>query len=133
MPIITPSDVAGATPGMAPTLVQNLVAGANAKAERVNPMLADTTDQAALAEAKLILVGAVKRWAQAGSGSFSQQTIGPSSVSLDTRQQSVGFNLWPSEIAQLRELGQECDEDRAFSISMIRRSRTSNVHPFTVA
>jgi hypothetical protein len=87
-------------------LVAAMVAGANAKASRVAPCLASvdpvpTADQ--LAEAKLILLGAVKRWAEAGSGAFQQQTAGPFSVSTDTRQRS-GFNLWPSEIEGLQEL-----------------------------
>lgn len=87
-------------------MVAAMVAGANAKASRVAPCLASTdpvptADQ--VAEAKLILLGAVKRWAEAGSGAFQQQTAGPFSVSVDTRQRS-GFNLWPSEIEALQEL-----------------------------
>ncbi|WP_406083107.1 hypothetical protein OHA01_26360 [Micromonospora zamorensis] len=87
-------------------LVEAMVAGANAKASRVAPCLASTdpmptADQ--LAEAKLILLGAVKRWAEAGSGAWQQQTAGPYSVTSDTRQRS-GFNLWPSEIEALQAL-----------------------------
>ncbi|HET8627739.1 MAG TPA: hypothetical protein VFL91_09985, partial [Thermomicrobiales bacterium] len=58
-------------------LIADMVAGANAKASRVAPCL-DSTDPAPtagmLAEAKLILLGAVKRWTEAGSGAFQQQT-----------------------------------------------------------
>ncbi|MCG5460844.1 hypothetical protein MED01_004270 [Micromonospora sp. MED01] len=87
-------------------LVDAMVAGANAKASRVAPCLASTDpvpteDQ--LAEAKLVLLGAVKRWAEAGAGAFQQQTAGPYSVTTDTRQRS-GFNLWPSEIEALQAL-----------------------------
>ncbi len=87
-------------------LIAVMVAGANAKAARVAPCLASTdplptADQ--VAEAKLILLGAVKRWAEAGAGAFQQQTAGPYSVTTDTRQRS-GFNLWPSEIDALQAL-----------------------------
>jgi hypothetical protein len=87
-------------------MVEAMIAGANAKASRVAPCL-DSTDPlptaGQLAEAKLILLGAVKRWAEAGSGAFTQQTAGPFSVSTDTRQRS-GYNLWPSEIESLQAL-----------------------------
>ena len=56
-----------------------------------------------MAEAKLVLLGAVKRWVEAGAGSFTQQTAGPFSVSTDTRQRT-GFNLWPSEIQALQAI-----------------------------
>lgn len=92
-------------------LVGAMVAGANAKASRVAPCLtwdgteadkpAPTVDQ--LAEAKLILIGAVKRWAEAGAGAFQQQTAGPFGVTVDTRQRT-GFNLWPSEIDDLQAI-----------------------------
>lgn len=100
-------------------MVADMVAGANARAARVAPCLvsddpAPSPDQ--IAEARLVLLGAVKRWAEAGSGAFSQQTAGPFSVSTDTRQRS-GFNLWPSEIADLQEICKDGSEGRqAFSI-----------------
>lgn len=83
-----------------------MIAGANARASRVAPCLASTdpapTDDQ-VAEAKLILVGAIKRWTQAGAGAFQSQTAGPFAVAVDTRQRG-GYNLWPSEITQLQEL-----------------------------
>lgn len=92
-------------------LIDVMVDGANAKATRVAPCLgwdgltedepAPTTDQ--LAEAKLVLIGAVKRWAETGAGAYQQQTAGPFGVTLDTRQRT-GFNLWPSEIEGLQEI-----------------------------
>ena len=98
-------------------MVAEMVAGANAKAGRIAPCLASTdpaptADQ--VAEARLILLGAVKRWAEAGAGSFQQQTAGPFSVSTDTRQRS-GFNLWPSEIEALQALCRD-SAPTAFSI-----------------
>ena len=88
-----------------------MVAGANAKASRVAPCLTwtgtpttepvPTADQ--LAEAKLILIGAVKRWAESGSGALQSQNAGPYSMTVDTRQRT-GFNLWPSDITDLQAI-----------------------------
>lgn len=87
-------------------LVETMVAGANAKASRVAPCLvsadpAPTAD--ALAEAKLVLVGAVKRWIEAGAGALQSQTVGPYGQTIDTRQRT-GYNLWPSEISALQDI-----------------------------
>jgi hypothetical protein len=92
-------------------LVDLMVDGANAKASRVAPCLtwadedadhpAPSADQ--LAEARLVLVGAIKRWAETSSGALSQQGAGPFSMTVDTRQRT-GFNLWPSEIEGLQEI-----------------------------
>jgi hypothetical protein len=92
-------------------LIDVMVAGANAKAARVAPCLAwDGVDETEpepsedqLAEARLILIGAIKRWVDAGTGAFSQQTAGPFGVQVDTRQRT-GYNLWPSEIEALQEI-----------------------------
>lgn len=92
-------------------LVESMVAGANAKASRVAPCLTwdgTVTDQPAptadqLAEAKLVLIGAVRRWADAGSGAVSSQTAGPFGQTIDTRQRT-GYNLWPSEITDLQAI-----------------------------
>lgn len=99
-------------------LVEAMVAGANAKASRVAPCLASTdpvpsADQ--LAEAKLTLVGAVKRWADAGSGALQSQTAGPYGITVDTRQRT-GFNLWPSEITGLQDICAAGGEKKAFSV-----------------
>ena len=98
-------------------LVDVMVDGANAKAARIAPCLASTdpapnADQ--LAEARLILIGAVKRWADAGSGAVQQQTAGPFSQTLDTRQRP-GYNMWPSEIEQLQAL---CATEKAGAFSI---------------
>lgn len=100
-------------------LIGTMVAGANAQATRVAPCLASidpapTADQ--LAEAKLVLIGAVRRWAEAGSGAFTQQTAGPFSVSTDTRQR-VGYRFWPSEIESLQDICKgDAEPSGAFSI-----------------
>lgn len=92
-------------------LVGAMVAGANAKASRVAPCLtwdgtvvdqpAPSVDQ--LAEAKLVLIGAVKRWAETSSGALQAQQAGPFGVTVDTRQRT-GYNLWPSEIEVLQDI-----------------------------
>lgn len=87
-------------------MVDLMVAGANARAARVAPCLvatdpAPSADQ--LAEAKLVLVGAVKRWVDAGAGALQSQTIGPYGMTVDNRQRS-GYNLWPSEITDLQAI-----------------------------
>lgn len=88
-------------------LAETLVAGANARALRVAPCLAEPESVSARSEAKLILVGAVQRWAEAGSGAVAQASAGPFQLSTDTRQRT-GFNLWPSEIEVLQDL---CSKD----------------------
>lgn len=107
--IITTDDLPTAV--AANELAAVMVAGANARATRVAPCLAwadedvdhpaPTVDQ--LAEAKLVLIGAVKRWAEAGSGAVVQQAAGPFSQAVDTRQRT-GFNLWPSDIESLQAI-----------------------------
>lgn len=81
--------------------------GANAQASRIAPCLSDSADPQPSAdqvsEALLVLVGAVSRWAEAGTGAFSQQTTGPFGVTTDTRQRG-GYRLWPSEIEQLQDI-----------------------------
>lgn len=92
-------------------LIVALVDGANAKATRVAPCLGwdgTVADQPApsldqIDEARLVLIGAVKRWAETGSGSLQSQTAGPFGMQVDTRQRT-GFNLWPSEIEALQEI-----------------------------
>lgn len=107
-------------------MVADMVAGANAKASRVAPCLTWTgavVDQPApsndqFAEAKLVLLGAVKRWAEAGSGALQSQQAGPYGVTVDTRQRT-GFNLWPSEISDLQAICRGASETAprtAFSV-----------------
>jgi len=92
-------------------LIDVMVAAANAKASRVAPCLTwdgTVTDQPAptadqLAEAKLVLIGMVKRWTETGAGALQQQTAGPFGMTVDTRQRT-GYNPWPSEIEALQEI-----------------------------
>lgn len=116
--IITESDLPSAI--QSEESIELMVAGANAKASRVAPCLASTDpapteDQ--LAEARLVLIGAVKRWAEAGSGAAQTVQSGPFSMSTDTRQRT-GYNLWPSEIETLQDICKAVGEGgrKAFSI-----------------
>lgn len=118
MPIILTSDI----PDKVAALIDAgdlavYVAGANSRAVRVAPCLGvnPTADQ--LAEAKLILIGAVSRWARSGEGAYSQMTAGPYSVTTDSRERG-GFNFWPSEITNLQELCSS-NEREAFSIDTV--------------
>ena len=104
MAIISVGDLPEAL--QASDMISLMVDGANARAARVAPCLvsadpAPSADQ--LAEARLVLVGAVKRWAEAGAGAISQQSAGPFAMALDTRQRG-GFGLWPSEINALQDI-----------------------------
>jgi hypothetical protein len=110
-------------------LVDAMLAGANAKAVRVAPCLSSTSPAptpAQLAEARLVLIGAIQRWAQAGAGAFQAQTAGPFGYTVDTRQRT-GFNLWPSEIEALQEVcaAGTTASSGAFSI---RPSRAGSTH-----
>lgn len=84
-------------------LAESMVNGANAKASRVAPCLADSPTDDQMAEAKLVLLGAVKRWLEASSGALQSQQAGPFGMTVDTRQRA-GYNLWPSEIEALRSI-----------------------------
>ena len=101
-------------------LAATMVAGANARAFRVAPCLAEPDGEASRAEAKLILIGAVQRWSEAGSGAVAQASAGTFQLATDTRQRT-GFNLWPSEIEVLQEL---CSGDTtgAFSVDTVPSS-----------
>lgn len=120
MEIITADDLPEKVrSALEPQVLAAMLAGANARAARVAPCLLDSEDEAALAEARLILLGAIQRWAEAGSGAFTQQsqTAGPftQSTSFDNRQRH-GFNLWPSEIEQLQGLCDRSDQGKAFTV-----------------
>jgi hypothetical protein len=104
MPVIQVSDLPSDLQSNAQ--VNLWVDGANAQAARIAPCLDDSDPAASdnqMAEARMVLVGAVARWAAAGAGAFSQVTTGPFGVTTDNRQRG-GYRLWPSEIEQLQDI-----------------------------
>lgn len=100
-------------------MVDMWVAGANARASRIAPCLAGFPTAEKLAEAKLILVGAIMRWEKAGSGALQARTAGQYAETLDTRQKT-GFNLWPSEITQLQDICRSGDQGKAYSVDTVQ-------------
>lgn len=119
MDLLIPSDLG--TTGADSATVDALVAGANAQAVRIAPCLATSADPGVYAEARMVLIGAVNRWLQAGNGAVQSQTAGPYGLTVDTRSGRTGYSLWPSEVATLRELcaadGDSDDQD-AFMVDM---------------
>lgn len=116
--ILTETDVPASVKAQLGAEFNLALVGLNATASRVAPCLASTapaptSDQ--LDEAKLVLLGAIKRWAEAGAGSIQQQTAGPFSMTVDTRQRG-GYKLWPSEITQLQDICKDANAGKAFSI-----------------
>lgn len=117
--------VAGTSGAVAPTTpaeIDGTVADGTVTWKRIAP----TTDQ--LAEAKLVLIGAVKRWVEAGAGSLQQQTAGPFGITVDTRQKSSGYNLWPSEIEQLQEICANGTTNSAGAFSITPAASTTTGH-----
>lgn len=94
---------------------QAMIDDALALAATVAPcILEDTFTQEGAARA--ILRGAIIRWHESGAGGVTQQTAGPFSQSIDTRQVRRGM-FWPSEITQLQELCRDGDPTtQAFAI-----------------
>lgn len=106
-----------------------LVDGANAKAARVAPCLTSSDpapSEAQLAEARLILLGAIRRWTEAGSGAIQSNTAGPFSQVVDTRPARTGYNLWPSEITALQDLCEVAGRGAAYMVDMTGFAASTN-------
>ena len=105
-----------------PAVKNMMLAGANATAARVAPCLFDgLPSPGQVAEAKLVLFGAIKRWAEASSGALSAEQAGPFSATVDTRQRT-GYSLWPSEIERLQDICRAPSaggNDKAFTIDTV--------------
>lgn len=114
-----PTDVQGEE------LAQVWVDAANGIVERVAPCLASDDPAPSvgmLAEAKLILIGMISRWAKAGAGGVSSeyQQAGPygQTLTLDTSVKT-GYNPWPSEIQRLQDICKDSQSGRAFSVDTL--------------
>lgn len=100
-------------------MVEMWIKGANARATRVAPcLLGQYPDEDKVAEAKLILVGAIVRWEKAGAGALQSRAAGSYSETVDTRQ-STGYNLWPSEITQLQDICRTVEQGKAYSVDTV--------------
>lgn len=110
---VTVAGTSAASQPTAPTVIGDTVTDGSVTWKRIAP----TADQ--LSEAKLVLIGALKRWVEAGAGALQSQTVGPFGMTVDTRQRSSGFNLWPSEIKALQEIcnAGQTTSSGAFSIT----------------
>ena len=96
---------------------QQMIDDATAIAVVVAPCLADEDELTPqqIAAVKAVLRGAILRWNDAGSGVLSQQTAGPFSQSLDTRQQRRAMFI-PSEITQLQAICAGVGSAAAFAV-----------------
>ena len=93
-----------------------MIDDAMALAARVAPcILTEEFEYAAAARA--VLRGAILRWNDSGSGAVSQQSAGPFSQTLDTRQTRKSM-FWPSEIQELQRLCQDATSG-AWSIDTV--------------
>lgn len=117
---VTTAGTSAGTIPVIPSSIGGTVTDGTVTWTRVSP----SGDQ--LSEARLVLVGAVRRWAETGSGAFQQQTAGPFGVTVDTRQRT-GYNLWPSEIEALQAICSEGTDASAKAFSFSPGSTTSHM------
>ena len=99
-----------------------MIEDVEARARQAAPCISDPeflADEDRTAAVRSVLRQAVLRWNDAGSGVFTQMGAGPFQGSTDTRAERKPL-LWPSEIADLRDL---CSQfagdgvsDHAFSV-----------------
>jgi hypothetical protein len=96
------SDLTPFVPNIDGVKATAMIEDVEAQALLLAPCIGDD-DFAATAGLKAILRGAILRWNDTGSGAAQQQSAGPFSMMVDTRQERRGM-FWPSEITQLQSL-----------------------------
>jgi hypothetical protein len=122
---ITPADLATFNPtaNIPDAKAQLLIDGAIGQAMLVAPCIAEA-DFAHEDAAKLLLIQAILRWHEAGTGAAVQLQAGPYGQSLDTRVPRRAV-FWPSEIRDLRAM---CSTGDAGAWSYDRLASSSIIH-----
>lgn len=92
---------------------------AMASAPWIAPCIVDD-DFAYPEQAKAILVGAILRWNDAGSGAITQLSAGSFQQTVDNRSERKRM-FWPSEITDLQRLCGTARTGRAFTIDTTPR------------
>ena len=98
---ITPTDVAVFLPWVETARVEAMIRVVSARATALAPCIAGPLTPAQTETVRAILLDAVVRWGEAGSGAVRTQTAGPFSQTVDTTQDRRGVFL-ASEFADLR-------------------------------
>lgn len=124
--VLYPADLVTFAPDLDPAKASEMIEDAMALAERIAPCIV-TEDFAYAKAAKAILRGAILRWHEAGTGATVQQSAGPFSQSIDTKQQRRGM-FWPAEIEQLQDLCKGVEVGGVFSIDTAPTTLTINGH-----
>lgn len=91
---------------------------AQAMSPAVAPCLRTTADPVVISAARSILVGAVLRWHEFGTGSYLSSTAGPPGVATDPRRERDSLLSW-REIKNLQALCKSAGGGRrVFSIDL---------------
>ena len=117
---VTPADVAVFVPGIGDEKAAAMIRSITARAVAIAPCIAGdglSPDQAETVRA--IILDAVTRWAEAGSGAVTAQTAGPFQQTVDNRTDRRGAFL-QSEFNDLQGVCAAIDgaRDGAFSIML---------------
>lgn len=102
--IVTPGDI---TPfaSIEPTKLAAMIKNAEAMAALAAPCIKDPAfavdGEDRLDQVRAIIVGAILRWEESGTGAKIAQSAGPFQTTLDTTNQRRSM-FWPSEISDLR-------------------------------
>lgn len=129
--IVTPEDilpfiVIGATK------LEAMIKGAEAMAALAAPCIREeafSTDPDRVEQLKTIIIGAILRWEESGTGAKIVQTAGPFQTTLDNTQRRGMY--WPSEITQLRDICAQyknAGKQTAFSIDTAPGYQVAGIH-----